>query len=96
MARDLNVSVACVKPKYQYRPEAYVLMLRNGIRFNGKEFLAIRYTPKLEDHPLSASRYCLFNIFAAIIYIGGLWSIRKLRKRHAVVACQYSNVIVSI
>ena len=41
--------------------------------------------PKLEDHPLSAVRDCLFNIFAATLHIEGNSSIRKLRTRHAVV-----------
>jgi len=39
--------------------------------FYGKELLAPRPTTKLEDHPLSAVRYCLFNIFAANLHIGG-------------------------
>jgi hypothetical protein len=37
------------------------------IRFHGEELLATRPTPKLEDHPLSAVRDCLFNIFAATL-----------------------------
>jgi len=55
------------------------------IKFYGKELLAPRPTPKLEDHPLSAVRDCLFNIFAATLHIGGRSSIRNLRTRHAVV-----------
>ena len=43
------------------------------------------HSPKLEDHPLSALRNCLFNIFAAILRIGDRSSIRKLRTRHGVV-----------
>jgi hypothetical protein len=31
--------------------------------------LAPRPTPKLEDHPLSAVRDCLFSIFAATLHI---------------------------
>jgi hypothetical protein len=31
--------------------------------------LAPRPTPKLEDHPLSAVRDCLFNVFAATLHI---------------------------
>ena len=49
------------------------------IRFYGEELLAPRPTPKLEDHPLSAVRDCLFNIFAATLHIGGRSSIRNLR-----------------
>jgi hypothetical protein len=56
----------------------------NMIRFYGEEFLARRPTPKLEDHPVSAVRDCLFTIFAATIHMGDRSSIRKLRKRHAV------------
>jgi hypothetical protein len=32
------------------------------------EMLAPRWTPKLEGHPLSAVRDCLFNIFAATLH----------------------------
>jgi len=59
-------------------------MVRNILRFYGEESLAFRPTPKLEDHPLSTVRYCLFNIFAAILRVGGCFSIRNLRTRHAV------------
>jgi hypothetical protein len=55
------------------------------IRFYSEEMLASRPTPKLEDHPFSAVRDCLFNIFAATLYIGGRSSIRNPRTRHAVV-----------
>ena len=53
--------------------------------FHGEELLAPRPTPKLEDHPLSAVRDCLFNLFAATLHIRGHSSIRNLRTRHAVV-----------
>jgi len=53
--------------------------------FHGEELLAPRPTPKLEDHPLSAVRDCLFNLFAATLHIGGRSSIRNLRKRNALV-----------
>ena len=36
--------------------------------FYGEELLARRPTPKLEDHPLSAVRDCLFNTFAATLH----------------------------
>ena len=49
-------------PKVHYRIHKCTLWLfRNMIRFYG-ELLAPRSTPKLEDHPLSALRDCLFNI----------------------------------
>ena len=47
--------------------------------------LAPRPTPQLQDHPLSAVRDCLFNIFAATLHTGGRSSIRNLRTRRAVV-----------
>jgi hypothetical protein len=37
--------------------------------FYGEELLAPRSTPKLEDHPLSAVRDCLFDVFASTLYI---------------------------
>jgi hypothetical protein len=49
------------------------------------ESLAPHPTPKLEDHPLSAVRDCLLNIFAATQHIGGRSSIRHLRTPHSVV-----------
>ena len=57
-----------------------VWMFRNNIRFYGEKLLTPRPNPKLEGHPFSAVRDCLFNIFAATIHIGS-----KLRTRHAVV-----------
>ena len=39
----------------------------------------------MDDHPLSAIRDCLFNIFAATFHIGGRSSIRNLRTRYTVV-----------
>jgi len=48
-------------------------------------FVAPRPTPKPEDHPSSAVRECLFNLFAATLLIGSRSSIRKLRTRHALV-----------
>jgi len=54
-------------------------------RFYGEEFLALRPTPKLEDHPLSAVLDCSFYIFACTVRIGGRSSIRKLRTSRAVV-----------
>jgi hypothetical protein len=61
-------------------------MFRNTIRFYGKEFLAPRPTPKLEDRTLSSVRDCLFNTFATTLHIGCRSSIRNLRTCHAVVA----------
>jgi hypothetical protein len=43
-------------------------MIRNLVIFYGEE-LAPRPTPKLEGHPLSAVRDCLFNRFAATLHM---------------------------
>jgi len=61
-------------------------MFCNMILFNGEELLVPRPTPKLEDHPLSAVRNCLFNIFAVTFHTGGHFSICNLRTCHVVVA----------
>ena len=53
--------------------------------FYGEALLAPRPTPKLEDHPSSAVRGCLFNLFTATLHTGGRSSIRNSRTRHAVV-----------
>jgi len=63
----------------------YIYIYSNKVRFYGGELLAPLPTPKLEDYPLSAVRDCLFNIFAATLYIGDRFSIRNLRTRNAVV-----------
>jgi len=60
-------------------------MVRNITRFYGEELLVSRPTPKLEVHPFSALRDCLFNILAATLHIGGRSSNRNLRKRYALV-----------
>ena len=65
-------------------PRFYLLGFRNFKCFYREELLAPRSAPKLEDHPVSAVRDCLFNIFAAILHIGDRSSIRNLRTRHAV------------
>jgi hypothetical protein len=44
-------------------------MFRNVDMFYGKELLAPRPTPKLEDHPFSAVCDCLFNVFTATLHI---------------------------
>jgi hypothetical protein len=44
-------------------------VFRNMVIFYDEELLAPRPTPKLEDHPLSAVRYFLFNVFAATFQI---------------------------
>jgi hypothetical protein len=53
--------------------------------FYGEGLLAQHPTPKLEDHPFSFVRGCLFNIFAANLQLEAVPSICNLRTRHAVV-----------
>jgi hypothetical protein len=53
--------------------------------------LAPRPTPKLEGHPLSAVRDCLFNTFASTLHIVGRSSIHNLRTRHAVVTATHRS-----
>jgi hypothetical protein len=73
------------RTKYQSRPGAYCMYVSPHKTFYGAKFLAPRPTPKLEDHPLSTVRDCLFSIFAATLHIGGSSSIRSLTTRHSVV-----------
>jgi hypothetical protein len=46
----------------------HCVMVPNIIIFYGEELLAPRPTPKLEDHPFSVARDCLFNVFAATLH----------------------------
>ena len=71
-------------------------MFRNMIRFYGEELSAIRPIPKLEDHPLSALRDCLFSIFTTTFHIGGRSCIRNLRTRHAVVTGTHLSRLRSV
>jgi hypothetical protein len=45
------------------------IVVRDMVIFYGEEVLRPRPTPKLEGHPLSAVRDCLFNVFAATLHI---------------------------
>ena len=65
------------------------------VLFHGEELLAPCPTPKLEDHPLSAVRDCLFDLFAATLHIGGRSSIRNLRTRHAVVTGTHKHGFIN-
>ena len=60
-------------------------MFHYNASFYGDELSAHRQTPNLEDHPLSAVRDFLVNIFAATPHTGGSSSVRNVRTRHAVV-----------
>jgi hypothetical protein len=83
-----QVPAACPYPepaRSSPGPRPSLKTIRNMIRFYGEELLAPRPTPKLEDHPLSAVRCCLFNTFASTLHIGGRSSTRNLRTRHTMV-----------
>jgi hypothetical protein len=49
-------------------PRPSVAYLQHG-KFQGKWLLASCSIPSVEDHPLSAVRDCLFNIFGIILHI---------------------------
>jgi hypothetical protein len=66
-------------------PEEASRLIFLNMCFHGEALLAPHPTPKVEDHPLSAVRDCLFNLFAATLQIGGRSSIRNLGTRHFVV-----------
>ena len=72
----------------------HLYSIRNKTSFYGEELLALRPTLKLADHPLSSLRYCLFNIFAATLHIGGRSSIRNLRTSHAGVTGAHLSWII--
>ena len=56
-------------PKGLVRIRGSCIRFGTWLRFYGEELLAPRPPPKLEDHPLSAVRDCLFNILAAALHI---------------------------
>ena len=58
------------------KPECLVTIFISAYLLNlviqfGEGLLAPRLTPKLEDHPSSAVRGSLFNLFTATLHIGG-------------------------
>ena len=57
---------------------------RNKVTSYCEVFLALRPPPRLEDKTLSALGDSLFNIFTATLHIGSCFSIRNLRRSHAV------------
>jgi len=62
----------------------------------GEGLLAPRPTLKLEDHPSSAVRGCLFNLFIATLLTGGRSSIRNPRTRHAVVTGTHNHACLKL
>ena len=71
-------------------------MIRDKVSFNVGDLSTPRPTPKLEDHPFSLVRDCLFNIFEAILHTGGRSSIRNLSTHHAVVTGTHLSQIYNI
>ena len=60
-------------------------LFRNKARFVGEKLLAPHLTPQAGDHPLSAVRDCVCDIFAATPHIGDRSSICNLRTHHVMV-----------
>jgi len=65
--------------------QRHMYLSYNKASFYVWELLPPCPTLKSEDYPLSAVWYCLFNIFAATLHIGGCSSICTLSTHHAVV-----------
>jgi hypothetical protein len=63
---------------------SHMYQFRNKASFYSED-LSPRPNTKLEDHPLSALRDCLFNVFSPTLHIGDRSSNRYLRTHHAVV-----------
>jgi hypothetical protein len=71
-------------------PRLCLWMFRNKDSFSQwGGVVSPRPIPKLKNHPFSAVRDCLFNIFAATLHTGSRSSIRNLRTRHAVVTATH-------
>ena len=68
---------------------------RNKDNFYDEGLLVPRPTRRLVDHPLSAVRDFLFNIFAPTLHVGGRSSILNLRTRHAVVVGTFLSQVWS-
>jgi len=62
--------LGCTKGSFPARG-TIILFIARSVFFFGKELSAPRPIPKLEDHPLPVVSYCVINIFAATLHIGG-------------------------
>jgi hypothetical protein len=65
-------------------PQLSVWTFCNKICFYAQKLLPPCPTPKLEDLPLSDVYNYLFNLFTAILYVGGHSSICNLKTCHAI------------
>ena len=80
-----HVPFSFLRPYWSISPgQRQVFIFRNKASFYGEKMSAPRPNPKLEGHPFSAVRDCLFNIFASNLHIWSRSKIRNPRKRHAV------------
>jgi hypothetical protein len=64
-----NYPFPLLKLYQRIRPDPRVFWMSRNLIIFYDELLAHRPTPKLEGHPLSAVRDCLFNAFAATLHI---------------------------
>jgi hypothetical protein len=69
---------------------------RNEFVFYGKELLAQRPTPKLEEHPLSFVRDCLFNLVTANLKLEAVPTIRNPRTRQPEVILFYLTTLLML
>ena len=70
--------------------------------FHGEALLAPCPTPKLEDHPSSAVRDCLFNLFAATLQVSrglvsqiGRWVVTQ-RQPMMIINCTVFSIIICL
>jgi hypothetical protein len=66
---------------------------RNILSFHGEASLATRPTPRLEEHPLSAVRSCLFNIFQATL---STWRPFFNQQHHNAPCCGYKDTLITV
>jgi len=55
--------------RFPYQTHGLCFPFRNLSRFYDEAFLASRRYPKLDVHPLSAVRHCLFSVFEASFHV---------------------------
>jgi hypothetical protein len=86
--------------KRLYPPLCYPIPATCSVRlvlcyviFFGELFLPLRLTPKREDHPLSAVRDCLLNVFSATLHVVGRSSIWNLRTLRAVLTGAHLTIV---
>jgi hypothetical protein len=89
-----QVPATCPYPKnISPGPRLTLWLFRNTIRVLQWGVVSTSPNPQAGDHPLSAVRDCLFNIFAATLHIGGRSSMRNLRTCHALVKGTHLHMV---